>query len=232
AAALGAFVIALRRGDVNGRFVGLVPVLGGLVLTGLSAVATVSAQYAFALFPWIAMLAVWPIGPMRATSPASGARDRGAPAPSVGPWLWLGVLVLPLLAQTALYFTVHRGQRARWREAIEIVAARRSPTDAVVGAPAPVVEFYLTGGVETDVRHHDSVIQLDQYSPRSFEGIVASGRTAWFVVRNDYNLSLKPADRARFERFLGGSCRLIRHLPVLAEGRDLSISVWRYSPGD
>lgn len=217
AMALGSWCLVLRNRDRAGAFTGSVPVLGGVVLALLAATATVSAQYAFAFFPWIALLASWPLGL------AQGRRPGLA-----GPWLL--ALTVPLLAQTTLYFTVENGQRPRWREAIELVAARRSPSDVVVAAPAPVVEFYLTGARETDVRHHDSVVQLNRFSPRPYDAIVAEGRTAWFVVRNDYSLRMTRSDRRNLKRFLSERCRLVEHFPVLVSARDLSVTVWRFDP--
>ena len=217
AMALGALIVAALRMDRRGLFVGLVPVLGGLILAVLSTRATVSAQYAFALFPWIALLATWPVG-------TASSFERSNP---IG-LLWPLALAVPLLSQTALYFTVEKGQRPRWRDAIEYVAQRRQPTDVIVAAPAPVVEFYLTGGRETDVRRHDSVVQLDTFQPRSYEPLAENGRVLWFVLWNDSLLRIAPKDRARLKTFLSERCRLQEHFPVHVEGRDLSIDVWRF----
>ncbi len=225
AVALGAWVLALVGRDVVPSFVGAVAVLGGLALALLAATATVSAQYAFGLFPWIALLAAWPIG----GGDRRGARAHGTNEVSPATrFAWLLVLVLPLLSQVAVYFTVGNGQRAKWREAVELVASRRKSTDVVVGAPAPVVEFYLTGGRETEVRQHDVVVQLDRFNPRPYREIERSGRTAWFIVRNDYNLSMSKADRNALTHFLSEKCRMIQHFPVHVEARDLSVTVWRY----
>ena len=227
AAALGAWLLALRRRDAIPSFVGAVAVLGGLTLACLAAMAKVSAQYAFGLFPWIAVLAAWPMGGPVSKGWESSKKPSGAPAARLS---WLLILVAPLLSQSAVYFTVGNGQRAKWREAIEVVASRRKSTDVIVGAPAPVVEFYLTGGNETDVRHHDVVVQLDRFRPRPYEAIMREGRRAWFVVRNDYSLSLSKADRDSFAHFLSARCRMVENFPVHVEARDLSVTVWLYEP--
>ena len=52
AAAVGAAIVFLRRGDPQARFVLVVVTAGGLALLCFSAVATVTAQYSFALFPF------------------------------------------------------------------------------------------------------------------------------------------------------------------------------------
>ncbi len=226
ALALVAWVLAFRARDRAGIFTGLVAVVGGASLAALSAFATVSAQYAFGLFPWIALLASWSL--VRGERvPTDGVPSSGSSSLRVG---WLLALVLPLVVQSTSYFMLENGQRPLWREAVEIVAARRSPSDVVVAAPAPVVEFYLTGARETDVRHHDAVVQLDRFNPRPYETLAAEGRTAWFVVRNDYNLSMPRRDRESFEGFLTERCDLVEDFNVFAIGRDLSISVWRFDP--
>ncbi|QDV07584.1 hypothetical protein Poly30_31100 [Planctomycetes bacterium Poly30] len=217
ALALGVVLSAWVRRERVALFAAAVPVIGGAALAGAAGAATISAQYAFAFFPWIALLASWPMGWTKGSS-----RELRP--------LWLLVLVVPLLSQSVLYFTVEKGQRARWREAVELVAARRAPSDVVVGAPAPVVEFYLTGGREVDVRHHDVVVQLDRYNPRPYAYLAQEERVVWFVVRNGYNLSMPRRERADFERFLEEECRLVEHFPVLVEARDLSISVWKFDP--
>ncbi|MEM9382468.1 MAG: hypothetical protein AAGB93_21120 [Planctomycetota bacterium] len=218
--ALGAFAVAaalllIVRRDRPGLFALLVPVLGGAALAVAATLATVSAQYAFVLFPWIALVAAWPMG-----LDAQG-RARAAPAA-----LALA-LVLPQLAESMLYLTVQGGQRPRWREAVELVAQRRAPGDRVLSLPASVTEFYLTGGRETDVRRADSVVRLDGFQARPYETWAREGRRMWFVLRMDYLNSFRPEDRARLLRFLAEECRLVERFPVLVEGRDLSIEVWR-----
>ncbi|MEM6572459.1 MAG: hypothetical protein AAF957_28845, partial [Planctomycetota bacterium] len=216
AVAVAAAVLMIVRRDRPGLFALLVPVLGGAALAAAATLATVSAQYAFVLFPWIALVAAWPIGF------DDLGRTRAIPAALAV------VLVLPQLAESMLYLTVQGGQRPRWREAVRLVAQRRAPDDLVLSLPSTVTEFYLTGGRETDVRRPDSVVHLDRYQARVYETWAQEGRRMWFVLRTDYLNTFRSEDRARLRRFLGDECRLVERFPVLVEGRDLSIEVWRF----
>lgn len=201
------------------RFALCIPVVMVLALLLAATQAVVTAQYAFALFPWIALVAAWPVAAVLGTS----ARARAFP------WAWTAAGVAPLLASTFLYLTVEKGQRARWREAVSLVMELRDPTDLVASTPAIVTEFYLTGGIEKEVRRHDSVMQLDFLSWDDYKPFAATGRTIWFVVRNDFLLRYAPEDRAVFDSFLHGDCRLVKSFPVHVEARDLTIDVWRFS---
>lgn len=214
--ALVGLILGLRAGERTIRFVGAVPIIGFAVLTGLATQATVTAQYFLAFFPWVALLAAWPVG-----GQLLGPRRTAV-------FAWLGVLVLPQLAECGLYMTVQRGQRPRWREAVEYVAERREPTDVVVALPATVVEFYLTGAQETAVRIPDSVVHLDGIQVRAAEFSARAGRTTWIVLRSDYLLTFDGKSRKRLTEFLRGECRFEKNFPVLVEGRDLSIQVWRF----
>ncbi|MEM6675051.1 MAG: hypothetical protein AAF726_19535 [Planctomycetota bacterium] len=216
ALALASAILALGQRDRRALFALAVPLFGGSALAGAAALATASAQYAFPLFPWIALVAVWPIGFPEL------ARRRFAPL------AFVLVAALPQLAESALYMTVQHGQRPRWREAIEYVAARREPGEIVVSLPAAVTEFYLTGGLETDVRSDDFVVPLDKFHPDSYAPWADDGRPMWIVLRTDYLNRFSAEDRGRLRRFLSQECRLARSFPVFVEARDLSIEVWRY----
>ncbi len=213
--ALGGAWVGLAARDRRAGFLALVCSLNAALLALASTRAVVTAQYAFTLFPWVALLASWPIG-------VRALRSRGGPALA-----WSGVAVLPLLAGLFLYLTVERGQRGRWREAVALVEELRDPTDLIASTPAVVAEFYLTGATETDVRHGDAVLQLDQWGARRLEPWLRSGRVGWIIVRNDYLQQMSREQRARVRRLMEEECALVRRFPVPALGRDLSIDVWR-----
>lgn len=220
AACIAALVLSLESGDHGRplRLVAGVALLGGAALTALGGLVTTTAQYAFSLFPWIALLAVWPVG---------GTREdlRGGRFPAA----WLLVVTLPLVAGLALYFTAENGQRPRWREAAEFVDDRRAPTDIVAGLPAAVVEFYLTGGEDENARQHDVVVDIDKYRTLvATEALPRQSRTIWYVVRRDYLEHFLGDDRATMERFFAERCRRVATFPVLTTGRDLTIDVWRF----
>ncbi|MEE2939574.1 MAG: hypothetical protein VX460_04245 [Planctomycetota bacterium] len=213
--ALGGACVGTVTRDRGAGFLTLVCLLNTALLSLASTRAVVTAQYAFTLFPWVALLGAWPIG-------VRGARSRGGAALA-----WSGLAVLPLLAGLFLYVSVEHGQRGRWREAVALVEELREPTDLIASTPAVVAEFYVTGATETDVRHSDAVLQLDRWGAGRLEPWLRSGRDGWIIVRNDYLMQMSGEQRARVRRLLGERCALIRRFPVPALGRDLSIDVWR-----
>lgn len=222
AACIAAMVLGLERGG-RGRALWCVvgvAVVGGVALTALGALVTTTAQYAFSLFPWIALLAVWPVG---------DGTDEGAPRGPRFAAAWLLVVALPLVAGQALYFTAEHGQRPRWREASEFVDARRAPNDVVAALPAAVVEFYLSGRQDGNARRHDLVVDIDRYRTSvAIEELPRRSRTVWYVIRRDYLERFDARDRAAIERFLAERCRRVQTFPVQATGRDLTIDVWRF----
>lgn len=219
ALALGALLVARAGRDRAAAFVALVCALDLAFLGALSTRATVTAQYAFSVMPWVALLVAWPVG-------SAGHRD--VPQERALRLGWAVAAALPLTAGLFLYFTVEHGQRARWREAVAYVEDLRAPTDLVAATPAVVPEFYLTGAVESDVRRTDAVVQLDQWGELRLETFAASGRRMWIIVRNDYLLEMDEPERARLERFLREDCRRMATFPVQATGRDLTVEVWGF----
>lgn len=215
ALSVAGILFALSGRDRGAAFVCAFVGTGTIALLGAASLAVVSAQYAFALFPWVAVLAAWPVG--------GAFRDQ---RPFTFAWALVGAL--PLLASTFLYFTVEHGQRPRWRDAVELVDSLRAPTDAVGATPAPVAEFYLTGGTETDVRYHDTVMHLDERDWDMVLPYADRGRTIWMIVRADFLNTFPPPARDAYRTFLRERCRHVRQFPVRVEARDLTIDVWRY----
>lgn len=215
ALALGGLLVGAGGRERGVWFVAAVCLVNVLVLCVLSTRAVVTSQYAFSVFPWVALLAAWPIGS------AGVRRVRGL---ATG---WGLAALVPLLAGLFLYMTVEYGQRARWREAVALVEELRDPTDLVAATPAVVAEFYLTGAVETDVRRADAVLQIDRWGAHRLDEWLRSGRDAWIIVRNDYLNQMWDDQRAHVRRLLSEECRLVKSFPVHALGRDLSIDVWR-----
>ncbi|MEL6716360.1 MAG: hypothetical protein AAFP86_21455, partial [Planctomycetota bacterium] len=194
AAAVGALTLSLRSG--RAALTGALGVVGLSVvaLLLLASQATVAAQYAFGLFPWVALVAAWPVG------------DHGREGRFTAAWTVL--LALPLLAGQALYFTAESAQRPRWREAARLVHEQRAPEDLVAAIPAGVVEFYLTGGRDTLARSHTAVADVSFVDdPFRAVRLARHGRTVWFVVRRDNLVRFRPDDRAELMRFFDEECR-------------------------
>lgn len=216
AAVLAAALLILRGADARGRFVLVVVLIGGGALACLSAAATVSAQYLFSFLPFVALLAAWPLG-------AQGIQRDGVLRAAV-----VVALVLPQLAGSALYLTSERGQRPRWRDAAEFVAANRQEGDAVLSDPAAVVEFYLGDRHPRRVRRSEDVVLFDSYNPWFVRQEVKSGKSVWLVLRNDNLMTYEPELRAKFRRYVAENFRLVKQFPVQVTGRDLSVDVWHH----
>lgn len=194
------------------RFVWAVVAVTGLALVAAAAQTKVTAQYAFALHPWILLAAAWPVaGPLR--------------GPTLG---YVGLGLAALAPQTFLYFAVEHGQRPRWREAVAHVQGAMETGDMVAALPPTPVEFYLTGGTDLRVRAHDHVVMINEWAPMRLYDHAREGRTIWIVIRREYLKSLPEEPRQALSRFLSEECRRVAEFPVPAFGRDLGVEVWRY----
>lgn len=214
--ALGGTCVGLVERDRRAGFLSLVCLLNVALLAILATRAVVTAQYAFTLFPWVALLGSWPIG-------GSLSRSRNGPALA-----WSALAVLPLLAGLFLYLAAEHGQRGRWREAVALVEELRAPTDLIASTGSMMPHFYITGAMDPDVRPSEAVLNFGtRWGPGRLEPWLRSGRNGWIIVRNDYLMRLGGEQRARVRRLLEEGCSLIKRLPVPALGRDLSIDVWR-----
>ena len=109
-----------------------------------------------------------------------------------------------------------------------LVEELRAPTDLIASTGSMMPFFYITGGMDPDVRPSEAVLNFGtRWGPGRLEPWLRSGRNGWIIVRNDYLMRLGGEQRARVRRLLEEGCSLIRRLPVPALGRDLSIDVWR-----
>jgi hypothetical protein len=181
----------------------------------MSMSARISAQYVFVVLPWIAILACAPLE----AAPGDG-RQRSAFASA-----WVCILVLPTLVNTALYFTVRKGERPQWREAYEFVWNQREPDDLVLGMAATVGELYLAPQ-RTDLRQTMHVTWLDRWRARLPEVWARHARRAWYVLNPEELLDWEPRDADDFRAYLREQCRLVKCFPLYVESRDLS--VWVY----
>ncbi len=202
--------LALRRGPLERRALALVGLVGmGLALLA-SLVSRMSAQYVFALLPWLALGAAW------------GTELLGRR------WPWAAVAVaLPLAAESAVYGLVRHGDRPRWREAYDLVYARRGPLDLVLGMEAPVGEYYLEPR-KSALREWRGVCWLDAYRAREQEDWTRVGRPIWLIVNEEQLADWAPEDARALRGFLEGSCERVALFPVRWTPRDLDVAVWRW----
>lgn len=203
-------VQSFRDRDRSAVFATLVVVVGVLAAIVLSIFARVTAQYVFVLLPWIALVAAWPVGGLR------------APAPRCAYAL---LLALPALANTGLYFSVRHGERPRWRDAYLYAWNSHEEGDLVMGMAAAIGEYYIHPG-HTDLRNPEVISWLDKHRGTLPARWVRHDRRAWIVIQPENLKDWKSADREAFRRFLQEECRLMRRFPAPAEGRDLSVEVW------
>ncbi len=225
---LGAGLVAgvalawIRRGPFEWLAIAVsAATLGGAF--ALSLVVRVNAQYVFTALPWFALVAAAPVGSFGTTlwgerrlADVVGSRLRLA---------YLGVLALPLFADSFLYVAVRHGERPRWREAYLWVDEERDPEDLIFGMEAPVGEYYLTPG-KTDVRDLQRVLYLDRFRAPQIGAWARHERRIWFVV-NFEQLEDWPRDDAReLEAVLRDDCRAVARFEVPVEARDLD--VWVY----
>lgn len=177
----------------------------------------VSAQYVFALLPWVALLAA---------APAFHAEDAPVRPRAAWSFAWAAIVALPLLVQTGLYMTVRRGERPAWREAYAYVQSARAPGDLVAGMEAAVGEHYFDRAA-VDLRHPRHVAVLDRWRHDEVRGWARAGRPMWLVVNKEQLAAWPREDARRFERFLAEECRLARTFTLEVESRDLTVWVYR-----
>jgi hypothetical protein len=195
--------------------VALVCVAVGLVAVVAASRVRVSAQYVFVLLPWIAALATVPL-----------ARLSARPALSAA---WLALLLLPGLAECALYFGPRQGNRPRWREAYAHVWNERGPNDLVFGMAAPVGEYYLSPRRQV-LRQHRSLVRLNSYTAGRPQLWSRRGRRIWFVVRPEDLGDWERDEREALQELLASECRLDLELPVALTPRDLTVRVYVREP--
>ena len=210
-ATLGAWLGWRRRSrlDVTAS---LVCLLVTLIAVGAAAFVVVSAQYVFALLPWVAVLATAPM--VRGNGGARGVR-----------WWYLGLLVVPLAVDSWLYFAVRHGDRPRWREAYAYVWEQRGPLDLVVGMSAVVGEYYLAPQ-KSELRQPEAVAHLTPYTTFVPSQWARHERRTWFVIhRESFEDWWDHKERRDLERMLE-QCRLVKEFRVPLTPRDLDVLVY------
>ncbi len=206
---VGAVVAGRARRE--GFVAALVVVAGVLAAMGAALFVRVSAQYVFVFLPWICVVAAEPL-------------RRGG----LRPWLqavWVLLLALPGLVDSALYFTVRNGDRPHWREAYLHVFERLEPDDLVLGMDAPVGEYYFDP-TEEDLRHWRNVTWYDGFrADVPFEWARYPRRT-WFVINREQLLDWPPQRRADALELLERECEEVARFQIPLTPRDLDVFVY------
>jgi hypothetical protein len=210
-AALGAWLGWRRRSRFD-VVVTLVCVQVAVLALAASAFVVVSAQYVFALLPWVAALATAPL--VRARDGERGVR-----------WWYLALLAVPMAVDSWLYFAVRHGDRPRWREAYAYVWEERGPLDLVVGMSAVVGEYYLAPQ-KSELRQPEAVAHLTPYTTFVPSQWARHERRTWFVIhRESFEDWWDQKERRDLERMLE-QCRLVKEFRVPLTPRDLDVQVY------
>lgn len=218
---------AFRRDDPSGRFLAGAVIAGFACAAAIATRAQVTAQYVFVLLPFVCGLAACALRRPDEGLDVRGGDGRSGGAAAVGRAegaLALG-LVAASLANCALYLTTRAGERPRWRDAYQYVAAARQPGDLVAGMAAPIGEYYL-GAEPTDLRRSHAVAPIDRFFTDGPGRWRRDGRRTWIVVRPQWFADLREGDAARLSEFLARDCRMVRRFDAAMDGRDLDLLVY------
>ena len=136
-----------------------------------------------------------------------------------------GLLLAAFYAQgLALYFTVHHGDRIRWREAVEFVQKRIAPGDRIIGAGSEAVSYYL--GESPALLNETERQTMIQWRLEP-EWSDPQGPT-WYIL-NDQLIAELDED-GRFRDFLRERCTLMREYPLWNATKNRTARVYFYSP--
>jgi len=147
----------------------------------------------------------------------SAAEDRKKVA-----WLLAGVVILSLGLKDALYFTVERGQRPRWREAAEYVRSKAQADGARVATAAPgrpeVLAYYFERqGPEASVTVESEPMGLAEPERQPKD------RVCYVVVEQTSNARPEPA----LLKFLEENGSRLKSFPLKVRLLDYSLQVYR-----
>jgi len=131
------------------------------------------------------------------------------------------ILVISLIAQTYLYFTVENGGREKWKDAFQSISGKVEKNDYVVIPIIRVAEYYLQ---KSNLLQLESVIG----SLESFKSSwVKEKRDVWFVIDEPSLNVLDP--QQKFREWLYANGHLVKDFPVYARVMDRTIKVWHLS---
>jgi mannosyltransferase len=182
----------------------------------LGAVVPLAALVAISPFTQTFSRYVYMTLPIWAVLAAAAAREIFVHVQRPGRVLALG-LVLVLLAdaasQNVLYFTTQNGNRENYKAAYAQVQAGMQPGDWVVTTRSEIADYYL-GLTSVDSNRID------------LDGILASGRPAWFVMDNRTHVS------EELQRWIPAHTQLVGVYDVHIPGRPMEMRVHYYGVGE
>lgn len=228
---------------LRARFLSLWAFLPLLLLALLGVgVVKVTARYAFASLPALSLLAA--VGAIRvgeALSRSALRVRRGESASSpVAYALAASLVLLDSAAGGYLYFTVQRGDRAPWGDAVRIAVDQGGGVPLVVHTThEPILQFYLRRGHWRGEERHPRAADVrsiergdvafagggDAYVKSVVARAKGLGRAAFFLVV-EAELAEKDPDGSLLEAIRRG-CEIVAVLPSVGGARDESIYVFR-----
>jgi len=128
------------------------------------------------------------------------------------------IVLVFLVAQDYLYFTVENGEREKWREAFQSVKGEIKPTDIVVVSMPRIAEYYL--GRSDAMQLKDAVERLESLESSWRE----KSQEVWFVL-DEPCLNVLDA-RHKFRDWLYANCHLVKEFPVYIRFMDRTINIW------
>ena len=129
------------------------------------------------------------------------------------------VLLVTLLSQDYLYFKIENGGRPKWREAFEVVAAEKKPTDKVVLSEPEMGRYYLP---ELTSIYIGGLLEDSEGFEREWE---TSGRKRlWFLV-DVASFNVFDADVA-VRNWIRQRGRMVKTLPAFSRAKDRTIHVY------
>jgi len=128
------------------------------------------------------------------------------------------ILVIFLIAQTYLYFTVENGGREKWKEAFQSISGKIEKSDYVVIPMPRVAEYYLQ---KSNLLQLENVIDgLESYK----NSWVKENRNVWFVI-DEPSLNVLDSNQ-KFREWIYSNCHLVKDFPVYTRVMDRTINVW------
>ncbi len=128
------------------------------------------------------------------------------------------------LQGVAMYYTVHHGDRIRWKEAVEYVQRHREPTDLIIGGGSEAISYYL--GEEPALLNGTDRQTMIQWVLKP-EWRQPDERT-WYVV-NDQLIEELDGD-GLFRRFFREECRLLKEYPLWNGPKNRTARVYLWEP--